>query len=58
MGPGGPYGCEMLRIPHFLDNRFTDGGEVIRPKVPGRFLELISIRVSVDSRAKLRQKGL
>jgi hypothetical protein len=22
-------GCEMLRIPHYLANRFIDGGEVI-----------------------------
>jgi hypothetical protein len=24
----GPYGCETSRLPHFLDNRLTDGGEV------------------------------
>jgi hypothetical protein len=28
-GHGGPLGCEMLRFPHFLDNRLTDGGEVV-----------------------------
>jgi hypothetical protein len=28
-GRGGPQGCEMLRIPHFLDNWLTDGGEVV-----------------------------
>jgi hypothetical protein len=26
---GDPYGCETLRFLHFLDNRFTDGGEVV-----------------------------
>jgi hypothetical protein len=26
---GGPYGCEMSRLPHFLDNRLTDGGEAV-----------------------------
>jgi hypothetical protein len=26
---GGPYGCETSRIPHFLDIRLTDGGEVV-----------------------------
>jgi hypothetical protein len=25
-GRGGPLGCEMSRLPHFLDNRLTDGG--------------------------------
>jgi hypothetical protein len=25
----GPYGCETSRLPHFLDNRPTDGGEVV-----------------------------
>jgi hypothetical protein len=29
MGCGDPYGCETLRLPYFLDNRLTDGGEVI-----------------------------
>jgi hypothetical protein len=44
-GRGGPYGCEILRLSHFLENRFTDGGEVVgRPLLPGRFLVLISIR--------------
>jgi hypothetical protein len=34
-GRGGLWGCEMLRIPNFPDNRFTDGNEVL-------FLELIT----------------
>jgi hypothetical protein len=25
----GPNGCELLRLPHFLDNRLTDGSEVV-----------------------------
>jgi hypothetical protein len=25
----GPYGCEKSRLPCFLDNRLTDGGEVV-----------------------------
>jgi hypothetical protein len=24
----GPYGCETLRLPHFLNSRLTDGSEV------------------------------
>jgi hypothetical protein len=28
-GRGGPKDCETLRLPHFLDNRFTDGGKVV-----------------------------
>jgi hypothetical protein len=28
--PGGPQGCEMLRILYCLDSRLTDGGGVVR----------------------------
>jgi hypothetical protein len=28
-GYEGPWGCEALRLPHFLDNRLIDGGEVV-----------------------------
>jgi hypothetical protein len=28
-GHGGPSGCETLRVPHYLDNRLTDGGKVV-----------------------------
>jgi hypothetical protein len=28
-GRGGPLGCETSRLPHFLGNRLTDGGEVV-----------------------------
>jgi hypothetical protein len=43
-----PYVRETSRFPHFLDNRLTDGCEVVsltlRLLPPGRFLVLISIR--------------
>jgi hypothetical protein len=28
-GREGPYGCETSKPPHFLDNRLTDGCEVV-----------------------------
>jgi hypothetical protein len=28
-GRGGPEGCDTSRLPHLLDNRLTDGGEVV-----------------------------
>jgi hypothetical protein len=51
-GHGGPWGCETSRLPHFLDNRLTDGGEVatlkrrppFTPPPQGRFQVPISIR--------------
>jgi hypothetical protein len=31
-GHGGPWGCETLRLPHFLDNQLTDSGKVVSLK--------------------------
>jgi hypothetical protein len=28
-GHGGPWGSQTLRLPHFLDNRLTNGSEVV-----------------------------
>jgi hypothetical protein len=36
-GLGGLYGCDMLRIPHCLDNRLTDGDKVVGPTHPPHF---------------------
>jgi hypothetical protein len=36
-GRGGPQGFETSRLPHFLDNRLTDGGEVISLTCPPPF---------------------
>jgi hypothetical protein len=49
MGRGGPQDCETPRLPNFLDNRFTDGGDVVSltrrpPFTPGKFLVFISVR--------------
>jgi hypothetical protein len=33
----GLYSCEMLIIPHCLDNRLTEGGKVVNPTHPPHF---------------------
>jgi hypothetical protein len=46
-GSGDTYGCETSRLPHFLDNQLTYGGEAVNLTAalytPGRFLVLISV---------------
>jgi hypothetical protein len=37
----GLQGCEISRIPHFLNNRLTDGDEVVSPKRRPRSIPLI-----------------
>jgi hypothetical protein len=43
-GRGGPWGCETSRLPHFLDNRLTGGGEDVnltrRPLPPRKIVQL------------------
>jgi hypothetical protein len=51
-GRGGLQGSEMLRMPHCLDSRLTDGGKVVSttsrprssPQKIALFLVLISVR--------------
>jgi hypothetical protein len=62
-GRGGPQGRETSRLPHFLDNRLTDGGEVAsltrrHPLPPGIFLILNSVRGRIDPRAIVRLEEL
>jgi hypothetical protein len=65
-GCRGPQGCETSTLPHFLNNRLTDGGEgtalrsgrPLPPRPPGRFEALISVRVEVDTRAIVLLEGL
>jgi hypothetical protein len=38
LGLGGLRSCEMLRIPHCLENRLTDGGKVVSPTHQPHFI--------------------
>jgi hypothetical protein len=33
-GHGDPWGCETSRLPNFLENFLTGGGEVVKPYAP------------------------
>jgi hypothetical protein len=46
MGHEGPYFCEALRVPHYLDIRLIDGGKVVslthRPRFTAQEYYLIN----------------
>jgi hypothetical protein len=54
----------MWRIPHYLDNRLTDGGKVVSPTHLPRFtpkkyfLVLISVTCGVSPRVIVQLEGL
>jgi hypothetical protein len=59
-GRGDPLGCETSRLPHFLENRLTDGGEFVKltrrshfapGKIPRNNLYLSLIRSQGHSEA-------
>jgi hypothetical protein len=52
IGQGGLYGCEMLKIPHFLGNRLTDGGKFVSPthrqrSIPQKYYFSVLVLISV-----------
>jgi hypothetical protein len=62
-GSGGLWGCEMLTIPHFLNKRLIDGGEVVsltrRPSItPRKIPGTHSVRGGVNYKATVRLEGL
>jgi hypothetical protein len=59
----GPQGCETSRLPHFVDSRVTEYGEVFSltrrpPFAPEGFLVLIFVRGRVGPRAIVRLEVL
>jgi hypothetical protein len=51
-GHGGPWGCEMLMFPHFLDNRLIDGVKIVSPThrppfTPKNFPRILLVLISV-----------
>jgi hypothetical protein len=51
-GREGPYGCKTLKVPHFLDNRLTDGRKVVslthRPPLTPRKISVIIMPATED----------
>jgi hypothetical protein len=67
-GLGDPLVCETSRLPHFLDNRLTDGGEVVsltrRPpfilrKIPGtQFCQRLSRAQNHSAAGRMTSSGV
>jgi hypothetical protein len=53
-----PWDCEMLRIPHFLDDQLTDGGEVLSltPRPAARPLSQEDLEVLISVRGRVNPR--
>jgi hypothetical protein len=49
-GSGGPQGFETSRLPHFVDSRLTDGGEVVSHNTTGRIRSIWKSNDLIGSR--------
>lgn len=60
-GRGGPGSCEISRLPHSLDSRLADGGEVVNLKRLPLFSSRMvrgTVRGRIDPRAKVRSERI
>jgi hypothetical protein len=56
-GLGGLSGCEMLRIPHCLDNRLRDGGKVNPTHRPHLWIEKVKLSLFLTKHYAMKTYG-